>query len=330
MLKIKLKDKIISDVNRPYVIAEIGSNFNQSINQAYKLIDIAKKCKADAAKFQLFRAKSLYPNNKKMFKIFKSVELNPNWIKLLKEYCRKKNIHFLVSPFDQESLQVLKKNNLFAYKIASSEATNFKLINNIAKTHKPIFLSTGMCDLDDVRKAIKLINNKNIVLMQCYSSYPLQEKDTNLNVLSTYKKNFNVILGYSDHTLGVDSAIVALGLGARVFEKHITLNKKMKGPDHFYAMEPGEFTDYVFRIHEAYKMLGRSEKDLIKFEKKFGRREGLYFKKNLSLGQKIYKSAIEIKKPARGMRSKYINKILNKKLKKKAQKGQPITVDYFK
>ena len=133
MLKIKLKDKIISDVNRPYVIAEIGSNFNQSINQAYKLIDIAKKCKADAAKFQLFRAKSLYPNNKKMFKIFKSVELNPNWIKLLKEYCRKKNIHFLVSPFDQESLQVLKKNNLFAYKIASSEATNFKLINNIAK-----------------------------------------------------------------------------------------------------------------------------------------------------------------------------------------------------
>jgi|TARA_B110000305_G_scaffold242078_1_gene319638 sialic acid synthase SpsE len=311
---------------KPYIIAEIGSNFNQSIDLAFKLISSAKNAGADAVKFQLFNAKKMYPNDKKMFSLFKSIELNKNWIPKLKKFSESIGVDFLVSPFDIDSAKTLKKNNLTGYKVASSELTNLKMINYLSSIRKPLFVSTGMSDLIDIKNAIKIFKkNKNnkIVLMQCGSMYPLPEKYANLSVLNTFKK-FNLQLGFSDHTKGTFSATVAIGLGAMIFEKHFTLSKKSKGPDHFFAMEPSQFTRYVKNIHRAYLNLGDDEKLMLPDEKKFSRREGAYYKRELLKGHKIRATDIIKKRPSLGIRARDVKIVINKKLKSTVKANSPI------
>lgn len=154
-MQIKIGKNIISIDTEPFVIAEIGSNFDQNLKKAYKLISIAKNCGADAVKFQLFNSKLLYPNDLKMQKIFKQNELNPLWVGKLAKYCKRIKINFFLSPFDEKSFYLIKKNKIKFYKIASSEITNFSLIEMIAKENKPILLSTGASDLDDINKAVE-------------------------------------------------------------------------------------------------------------------------------------------------------------------------------
>tara|TARA_A100001011_G_scaffold399470_1_gene508253 strand:- start:423 stop:1415 length:993 start_codon:yes stop_codon:yes gene_type:complete len=311
---------------KPYIIAEIGSNFNQSIDLAFKLITSAKNAGADAVKFQLFNAKKMYPNDKKMFSLFNSIELNKNWIPKLKKFSESLGVDFLVSPFDIDSAKTLKKNNLAGYKIASSELTNIKMVNYLSSIKKPLFVSTGMSDLIDVKNALKILKkNKNnkIVLMQCGSMYPLPEKFTNLRVLDTFKK-FKLQLGFSDHTKGIFSAIVAIGLGAMIFEKHFTLSKNSKGPDHFFALEPSQFKRYVKNIHRAFLNLGDDKKLMLPDEKKFSRREGAYYKRKLQKGHKIKVSDIIKKRPSLGIRARDIKMVINKKLRKTIKANSPI------
>lgn len=311
---------------KPYIIAEIGSNFNQNINLAFKLISSAKDSGADAVKFQLFNAKKMYPNDKKMFSLFKSIELNKNWIPKLQKFSESIGVDFLISPFDIDSAKTLKKRNLAGYKVASSELTNIKLINYLSSIKKPLFVSTGMSDLIDVKNAIKVFKkykNNKIVLMQCGSMYPLPEKYTNLRVLNTFKK-FKFQLGFSDHTKGTFSAIVAVGLGAMVFEKHFTLNKKSKGPDHFFALEPSQFKKYVKDIYRAHLNLGDKNKLMLPDEKKFSRREGAYYKIELPKGHKIKVSDIIKKRPSLGIRARDINMVVNKRLKNTVKANSPI------
>jgi sialic acid synthase SpsE len=319
------KNSFIDKIRKPYIIAEIGSNFNQNLNTAYKLIIAAKMAGADAVKFQLFKAQKLYPENEKMFNLFKSIELNSKWIPKLKKFSEDNNIEFLSSAFDIDSIKILESNNIIAHKVASSEATNFELLKVFAKTKKPIIFSTGMCDIDDVKKAYNLFKKTHMIIMQCCSVYPLNNIDVNLNVIKCYKKKFpKARLGFSDHTLGNTAAITATGLGAIVFEKHLTLNKKSKGPDHFYALEPKELKNYIRNIHDSYSCLGSEKKDLLLQEKIYGRRDGLYAKTDLNKNKKLYRNDIYSKRPALGLRSKYINKIIGLKIKKKIYKDQPI------
>ena len=324
---------MIIDSKNPFIIAEIGSNFDQSLNKAFKLIKLAKECGASAVKFQLFDPDILYPNNRKMNKIFKSVQLNPSWVPKLKKCCNENKIFFIVSPFDLKSLDILIRNNIDAYKIASSEATNYPLLKKISQQKKKIILSTGMCDLDDVVKAKNILtkNYNNLAIMQCHTSYPLNPIDCNLNVIKTYKKKFKKhVIGFSDHTLGYEAALTAIGAGATLFEKHITISKKSKGPDHFYAAEIKEFKEYVIKIKNSFNLMGSYKKDFIEFEKKYGRREGIYINCNLKKGSKIKKNNLLIKRPALGVRSKYIGKIIGKRLLKKLTKGQAIYFDNLK
>lgn len=318
---------------KPYIIAEIGSNFNQDLNLAFKLIKASKTAGADAVKFQLFQAKKLYPKDKKMFTIFKSIELNKAWIKPLSDFCKNIGIDFIVSPFDIESANLLKKNNLNFYKIASSELTNLKLINHLSRINKTIILSTGMSDMIDVKMAISTcLKNKNndIVLMQCGSMYPLPEKFSNLNVLKVFKKKFPFKIGFSDHTLGLFSAIVAVGAGAEVFEKHITMNKKSNGPDHFYALNPQQFKKYVNNINRAYLNLGSFIKELLPDERRYGRRDGLYYKNDMSKGIIVKKNHFIKRRPALDFRARDINKILGKKLIKDTIMGAAVKESDFK
>lgn len=317
--------------SKPYIIAEIGSNFDQSIIKAKKLIDVAKSCFADAVKFQLFSGKFLYPNDKKMQKIFKQVELNPKWIDILKNHANKRNIKLFFSAFDKENLKLLISKKFLFHKIASSETVNFELIKFLNKKKFTVFLSSGMSDLDDIKKAVKKLSKSKLVIMQCTSLYPTLEKDVNLNVLKSFKKNFkNAQLGLSDHTLNDVSALTAVGMGVKYFEKHITLNKKSKGPDHFYAYEPKEFKRYVNNIHLAYRTLGTNIKEIHPEVKKVARLKGLYAKNDIKKGTIIKKRDIDIKSPALGLRDKEIKMILNKKTKHNILKGKPLKINFFK
>ena len=326
LIKKKLNSK-----NKPYIIAEIGSNFNQSLSKAKKLISKAKECGADAVKFQLFKANVLYPNDIKMNKLFKSIELNTNWVKILKKYSDKNNIDFLCSSFDMESAKLLEANKVIAHKIASSEIVNLDLVNFLIKTKKYIFASFGMSDIIDVKKIIQLAkknNNKKIILMQCVAMYPLKDNFVNLNVIKTLSK-FGYPTGFSDHTPDGVASIAAVALGAQYFEKHFTLNKTDKGPDHIFAMEPKEFKLYVQNIHRAHLQLGSNKKEMVDYEKKFCRRDGLYFSSNFKKGHIINKNSLYSKRPALGIRTRDMKNILGKKLKRKVYKNNPIFNDHI-
>lgn len=315
-----------NNIYSPYVIAEIGSNYNQDLQLAYKLIEEAARCGVNAVKFQLFKAKSLFSKKDAQYNSFKALELNYKWIPKLIKNSKEHNLDFLCSAFDLESLKHLEKNKIEAHKIASSEVQNLKLLFELGKTNKPVFLSTGMSDFSDITLALEILSlqsSNDIILMQCGSVYPLEEKEANLGVINSLKK-ISETVGFSDHTLGNKASIIALGLGATVFEKHFTFDKKSEGPDHFYALEPDELKKYVENLHHASKIIGSEKKVLLKDEVKYGRRDGLYYKKKLKKGNIISNSDLEVKRPSLGVRSKYKDIIIGSKLKKNVLKGNQV------
>ena len=318
-------------MKKPFIIAEVGSNFDQSLIKAKKYIEISKKCGADAVKFQLFSGKILYPRDLKMQKIFESIELNINWVDKLLNYANKKKIQIFFSCFDEIRLKSLIKKRFLSHKIASSEIENFKLFKILNKKKFKVFLSTGMSDLDDIKKAYKKLKNSNLVLMQCTSLYPTKDNDVNLNVINTFKKFFKKTeLGFSDHTLTDVAAIVAVGMGVRYFEKHITLDKMSKGPDHFYAYEPREFKRYINNIHSAYRILGTDKKEINFNVRKVARLKGLYSKIELKKNQVLSKKDVLVKSPPIGLRKKDLKLILGKKLVKKINKNRPLKLEFFR
>ena len=318
-------------MSRPFIIAEVGSNFDQSLNKAKKYIETAKKCGADAVKFQLFSGENLYPKNPKMQKIFKSIELDLDWIDILLKHANKKKIGLFFSCFDKFKQDLLIKKGVLMHKIASSEVENFHIFKNLNKKKFKVFISSGMSDLDDLKNIYKKVNKSQTVIMQCTSLYPTNLEDVNLNVLKSLKRNFkSAELGFSDHTISDVSAITAVGLGAKYFEKHITLNKKLKGPDHFYAYEPKEFKKYVDNIHSAYKCLGTNQKTIDKRVRKVARLKGVYSKNYLKKNEVLTKKKIFIDAPALGLRKKELRLVLGKKLKKDVKKNKPLKLEFFK
>lgn len=314
----------------PYIIAEIGSNFDKNLDKAKRMIDVAKEAGADAIKFQLFRADVLYPNRDGLYDIFKSIELDAEWVPLLSKHANEQGLHFMASAFDMGSVNVLEEANVPAHKVASSETTNLGFLHKLAATGKPIIISTGMCDMVDVEEAVNAClgaGNNQIVLLQCGAMYPLPNQLVNLRVIQTLAKRFGCPVGFSDHTLGQTAAVAAVGLGATVFEKHFTLDKTGSGPDHFYALEPEELKSYVAAIHDAHEALGSGEKEMLPKEKELGRREGLYLVRDMARGQSIAAADITAKRPAVGLRARYASAVVGATLLLDAEKGQPLTWD---
>lgn len=311
----------------PYVIAEVGSNFDKNLDKARKLIDVAKEAGANAVKFQLFRADVLYPNRDGPYDIFKSIELDAELVPLLEKHAREQGLHFMASAFDTGSVDVLEAVKISAHKVASSETTNLGFLHKLASTGKPMIISTGMCDMVDVEEAVNTCLgacNYQVVLLQCGAMYPLPNKLVNLRVIQSLARRFNCPVGFSDHTLGQVAAITAVGLGATVFEKHFTLDKKGAGPDHFYALEPDELKSYISAIREAHEALGSSEKQMLPKERELGRREGLYLARNMAKGETITSADLAIKRPALGLRSRYANVVIGATLSNAVEKDQPL------
>jgi len=274
-----LQNKKISIDTPTFVIAEAGVNHDGDMNVAKELIDLASDSGADAVKFQAFNANSLILDNVEkasyqkrttnalefQIDILRRLEITKEQNLELKRHCENRNIIFLTTAFDEGSLDELDELDLPAYKISSTDATNLPFLKKVAQKGKPIFLSTGMTYLSEVRMALKVIYewNKDVVLLQCTSNYPVHDSEVNLSVINTYRKEFDILLGYSDHSIGVGAAPFAIPMGAKVIEKHLTLDKKRNGPDHTTSLSPKEFKEFVKTVRRVDKYMGSAVKQPI-------------------------------------------------------------------
>lgn len=326
--------KFTVGANSPcFIIAEAGSNHNRKLHQAYKLIDIAKQAGADAVKFQTYSAEKIYSRktpmmsyvkrnklvkgNETIWDLIKKIEMPREWHPKLASYCKKKGIMFLSTPFDLEAVDELEAVKCPAYKIASYEITHLPLLEKCAKTGKPIILSTGMADLADIETALNVIyktGNKKVILLHCAINYPPNFADLHLRAMETMRKAFNVPIGFSDHTMGISADIAAVALGAKVIEKHFTISRKLKGPDHPFAVEPHELKAMVQGIRETEAALGSTIKKHTAAEAemyKLGRRS-LVAACAIGKGTKIKREMLEVKRPGFGIPTKMMDQVIGR------------------
>ena len=327
------------------IIAEAGVNHNGNLKIAKKLIDAAKKCGADYVKFQTFDPNlittpesDLAPYQKKIklgetkqIKMLQKLSLTNDNFQELYLYCKKKKIKFLSSPFDIESINFLKNRiKMDFYKVPSGEINNYPYLKFLGKLNKKILLSTGMSKLKEINFALRTLVNSgtkrnNITIMHCISDYPTNIKDVNLKFIETLKK-ISKNVGFSDHTMGNLPAILAVALKAKIIEKHFTLNKKMKGPDHAMSLDINGFKTFVKKIRDAEIILGKNKKILTKDEKilKNFARKSLVAKNFIKKGERFNKFNLTTKRPGDGKSPILWNKIIGKKATKNFKKNEKI------
>lgn len=329
-----------------FIIAEAGSNHNQNYNLALKLIEAAADAKANAVKFQVFSADKIAANTtniiaslngdkfskygKTLYDLYKNLELPRKWLPKLKRHAEDCGIMFSATPFDEEAVDELETIKIEFYKIASFELVHIPLINYAAQTQKPIILSTGMATLDDIADAVKAIRktgNNNYALLHCGIEYPPRMEDIHLAAMDKMREVFSCPVGYSDHSLGLTVPIAAVARGAKIIEKHFTLDKTLEGPDHKFALSPKELKDMVTAIRETELAIGKSDKMPVQAELiylKRGRRS-LFAKCEIKKGEVITKDMISILRPALGIMPKYFDEVIGKKAKSTILKNEPIT-----
>ena len=327
--------------NKVKIIAEDGVNHNGSIKLAKKLVDCASKMGADYVKFQTFEAddlatesapKAYYQkiNTRKgetQYQMLKRLELSKKDHVILKKYCKKRKINFLSSCFSISSFNFLHKIGLKTIKIPSGEINNVPFLEHIGKYKKEIILSSGMSSLLEVSKAIKILleagtPKKNLTILHCNTEYPTPFSDVNLKAMSLLKEKFQCEVGYSDHTNSIAVPIAAVALGARVIEKHLTLNKNMKGPDHKASIEPKDFKNMVKSIRNIETSLGIKKKFISKSEKKniLIARPSIVAKEKIFKGEVFTEKNLTVKRPGDGISPMRWNKILGKKAKQNFRK----------
>jgi len=313
------------------IVCEAGINHNGSIKLAKKLIDVAAKAGCDAVKFQTFIAEEEVTNKSKKYRdMIKKLEFNEEQHKELMKYCKKKKIMFLSTPSEGKSAEMLNRLGVQAFKIGSNDIITLPFLEQIARYKKPIILSRGMATMQEIDEALETIrgqSNNSIILLHCTSNYPAENKDLNLNVIKTLKEDFNIPIGYSDHSKGIDAAVYAVVLGAEVIEKHITLDRNLPGPDQKMSIEPKELIEMVKRIREAEVMLGtgiviptKSELNMRKHTRK-----GIVASRDIQKGEKIYLDNITYKRPMIGIPANRYKEIIGKVAKSKIKKDEYIT-----
>jgi sialic acid synthase SpsE len=347
---IQVGDFNLTQNSKSYIIAEIGANFDSSLEIAKKYCLAAKEAGADCAKFQSFKAEKIASDggfkqmklkgvhgtwDKSVYEVFKSVEFPREWHKPVSDYCKEIGIDFSTSPYDFEAVDLCIELNVPFIKIGSGEITWLEMIEKIALTQKPIFLATGdatMSEIDDAIKTIESTGNKNVVLMQCITNYPSQIESANINVLKTYSSAFDILTGYSDHSPGNVVVLGAIALGAKVIEKHFTLDKNGKGPDHPHSMDFNEFKSMVDDIRNLELAMGSTRKFVVEEEQEtvYVQRRGLYINKDMKKGDIITDKDIAVLRPALGIYPKYKNTVIGHPLHQDIKKDTPLTWDHFK
>lgn len=329
-----------------YIIAEAGVNHNGSLKIATQMIDAAKEAGCDCIKFQTFNADKIVTRqaqkaeyqienthgSNSQYEMLKQLELSFQDFTKLKSYCEEREIDFLSTPFDEESVDMLEQLNVSQYKISSGELTNKPLIQYVAQNKKRILMSTGMADLEEVREAIcwaTEMGNKDIILFHCTSNYPAPFCEVNMNSMLTLKNEFKLPMGYSDHTVGNEISYMAVALGAVMIEKHFTLDRNMEGPDHKASLEPHELKALVDGIRKIEVAFGNGVKAPTESEigTRRAARKSLVFAADFEVGHIIKKQDIICKRPGTGIAPKYMERFLGKSVLRECKRDTLVSYE---
>jgi pseudaminic acid synthase len=344
---IKIADRRIALDEAPYVIAEMSANHNGNIETAFKIIEAAKQAGADAVKLQTYRPDTITLNcdsddfrihgglwdGRTLYELYEEAHMPWEWHAPLFAHARKQGITIFSSPFDNTAVDLLEDLNAPAYKIASFEAVDIPLIKYVASTGKPMIISTGMADAQEIQEAIEAAREggcKQLAVLHCVSGYPAPSEDYNLRTIPDMIQRFGLVTGLSDHTLDNTTAITSVAMGASIIEKHFTLDRSGGGPDDSFSLEPAELAALCKDSKTAWAALGRvdygrksSEQGNVKF------RRSLYFVKDLKAGDVITADAVRSVRPGFGLPPKYLAKILGKKTKLRVSLNTPVSHDTF-
>ena len=345
MKEIAINNRKIGQKYPPYVIAEMSANHNGDINNAYKIIDMAKASGADAVKLQTYTPDTLTIDSdlsdfqlteglwagQSLYELYKGAYMPWEWHQPLFEYAKKVGITIFSSPFDNTAVDLLEDLNTPAYKIASFEAVDLPLIKYVAQTGKPIIISTGMADAEEIQEATEAAREggcKELAILHCVSAYPALASDYNLRTLADMRQKFGLVTGLSDHTIENTTAIASVALGASIIEKHVTLSRNGGGPDDSFSLEVKELKELCIGSKIAWSALGKvdygrksSEQGNIKF------RRSLYFSKDVKKGEKLTKDNVKSIRPGFGLLPKNYEQILGRVAKCDIKLGTPVSFD---
>jgi len=339
---IKINNRKIGTDCSPYVIAEMSANHNGDINNAYKIIDMAKASGADAVKLQTYHPDTITMDmntpefmiegglwdGQSLYELYKGAFMPWEWHQPLFDYAKKVGITIFSSPFDNTAVDLLEDLNTPAYKIASFEAVDLPLIKYVAQTGKPMIISTGMANYEEIQEAIEAAREggcKELVILHCVSGYPAPAGDYNLRTLVDMQKRFKLVTGLSDHTIDNTTAITSVALGASIIEKHVTLDRNGGGPDDSFSLESEELKQLCTGVKTAWQALGKvdygrksSEQGNVKF------RRSLYFVKDIKEGEVITIEHVKSIRPGYGLAPKYMEEILGLKVNRPISRGSPV------
>ena len=345
---ISINGRKIGAGHSPYIIAEMSANHNGDISNAYKIIDMAKASGADAVKLQTYHPDMITMNLKtpefmikgglwdgqSLYELYQDAFMPWEWHQQLFDYAKKIGITIFSSPFDNTAVDLLEGLNTPAYKIASFEVVDLPLIKYVAQTGKPIIISTGMANADEIQEAIEAAREggcKELAILHCVSAYPALASDYNLRTLADMRQKFGFVTGLSDHTIDNTTAITSVALGASIIEKHVTLNRNGGGPDDSFSLESEELKQLCVGAKTAWQALGKidyglksSEKSNIKF------RRSLYFIKDIKEGEVITKDHVKSIRPGYGLPPKNLDRILQMTCTEDVKKGTAVSFNFLR
>lgn len=342
MTDIEIAGRKIGPDAPPYVIAELSANHNGKLETAMRIVEEAQKAGADAVKLQTYKPDTITLNcdneefrirgglwdGRTLYELYKEAHMPWEWHAPLFDYARKLGITIFSSPFDSTAVDLLEDLNAPAYKIASFEAVDLPLIKYVASTGKPMIISTGMADAEEIQEAIDAAREggcKDLAILHCVSGYPAPAEDYNLRTLSDMIKRFGLVTGLSDHTLDNTTAIASVALGSAIIEKHFTLDRNGGGPDDSFSLEPAELAALCQGAKTAWQALGKV--DYARKSSELGNvqfRRSLYFVKDMTEGEIVTENCVRSVRPGFGLPPKYLSQILGKKIKKHVQANQKV------
>jgi N,N'-diacetyllegionaminate synthase len=345
---IKIGSRLVGEGYPVFIIAEAGVNHNGQLSMAFELIDAAVAAGADAVKFQTFIAEDLATaeafkadyqkqstaDSETQLEMVKRLQLSNADFEKLKKRCDELNIIFLSTPFDFQSVEFLDQLQITAFKISSGDLTNHPLLEIVGSKHRPVMLSTGMSELNEVAEAIEVVHasgNKEIALLQCVTNYPADAAEVNLRAMRTMREAFAVPVGYSDHTSGIEIALAATALGASVIEKHFTLDRRLPGPDHRASLEPDELQAMVVGIRKVESSLGNGIKVPAPSEatNALVARRSIVASRDIDPGSTLSRDAVSFKRPGTGLPPKMLKHVLGHTARIKVRAGELLRLDMF-
>jgi len=344
MMEINLGNKKIGTDHKPFIIAEMSGNHNQSIDRAFAIVDAAAAAGADAIKLQTYTAdtmtiKGAYQINDKdslwqgreLYDLYKEAYTPWEWHKEIFDRAKEKGMIAFSSPFDETAVDFLEELEMPIYKIASFENTDWPLLKKVAQTGKPVIMSTGVSKLSDIDESVRILREHGctqLVLLKCTSTYPSTPGNTNLATIPHLQQMFNSLVGLSDHTMGIGAAVAATALGARVIEKHFTLRRADGGVDSAFSLEPAELEALVVETERAFLALGNVQYGVQKAEEKSKAfKRSIYISKNMKAGEIISLDNTRVIRPGDGLESRYLDIVLGRALKKDVAAGTALTWD---